>query len=106
MLALALDSFSWFMLTAGGLFVLIGGIGALRMPDLFTRMHASSLTDSLGPMLILGGLALQTGWSLETLKVLAILIFMLITGPTATYALSNAALMAGMSTRATELEDD
>ena len=106
MLALALDSLSWLMLTAGGIFVLIGGIGALRMPDLFTRMHASSLTDSLGPMLILGGLALQTGWSLETLKVLAILIFMLITGPTATYALSNAALMAGMSTRATELEDD
>jgi len=106
MLALAVDSLSWLMLTAGGIFVLIGGIGALRMPDLFTRMHASSLTDSLGPMLILGGLALQTGWSLETLKVLAILIFMLITGPTATYALSNAALMAGMSTRATELEDD
>jgi multicomponent Na+:H+ antiporter subunit G len=106
MFALALDSLSWFMLTSGGIFVLIGGIGALRMPDLFTRMHASSLTDSLGPMLILGGLALQTGWSLETLKVLAILIFMLITGPTATYALGNAALMAGMSTRATELEDD
>ena len=95
-MAIVLDALSWAMLVGGALFVLIGGIGALRMPNFFTRMHASSLTDSLGPMLVLGGLALQSGWSLETVKVLAILLFLLITGPTATYALGHAASVAGL----------
>jgi multicomponent Na+:H+ antiporter subunit G len=87
---------SWLMLVTGSGFVLIGGIGAVRMPNLYTRVHASSLTDSLGPMLVLGGLMLQSGLALETLKLVAILIFMLLTGPTATYALANAALLSGM----------
>jgi multicomponent Na+:H+ antiporter subunit G len=39
---------SWLLLSAGGVFVLIGGIGALRMPNLYTRMHAASVTDSWG----------------------------------------------------------
>jgi len=103
---MVIDALSWLLLTSGGLFVLIGGIGALRMPDLYTRMHASSLTDSLGPMLVLGGLALQTGLSLETLKLLIILLFMLITGPTATYALGNAAAVSGLTPAAPDLEDN
>jgi multicomponent Na+:H+ antiporter subunit G len=91
-----IDVASWVLLTAGGLFVLIGGVGALRMPDLYTRMHAASLTDSFGPLLVLGGLALQAGWTLETAKLFIILLFTLITGPTATYALANAAFTAGI----------
>lgn len=96
---------SWAMLVLGGGFVLIGGIGAVRMPNLYTRVHASSLTDSLGPMLILGGLMLQSGLALETLKLVAILIFMLLTGPTATYALANAALLSSTKPVADEREE-
>jgi multicomponent Na+:H+ antiporter subunit G len=96
---------SWFMLALGSGFVLVGGIGAVRMPSLYTRIHASSLTDSLGPMLVLGGLMLQSGVALETLKLVAILIFMLLTGPTATYALANAALLSGMKPVADEREE-
>ncbi|MFW6093923.1 MAG: monovalent cation/H(+) antiporter subunit G [Pseudomonadota bacterium] len=96
----ALWAASWFLLTVGSGFVLVGGIGAVRMPNLYTRVHASSLTDSLGPVLILGGLMLQSGLTLETLKLFAILVFMLITGPTATYALGNAALLAGIQPQA------
>jgi len=106
MLLTALNALSWAMLTAGGIFVLIGGFGALRMPDLFTRIHASSLTDSLGPLLILGGLILQAGVSLEAVKLMAILLFMLITGPTAAYALGNAALMSGVPKIADEYQGD
>ncbi len=79
----------------GGFFVLVGGIGALRMPDLYTRMHASSLTDTLGSMLILGALMLQGGASLETLKLCAIAIFLLFTSPVSAYALGNAAWLSG-----------
>jgi len=93
--SLALDIASWAMLCAGGLFVLVGGIGALRMPDLYTRMHAASLADTLGAMLILGGVMLQAGLSLATVKLAMILVFLLLTGPTSSYALANAALLTG-----------
>ena len=96
-MAIAVDIASWTLLTLGGFFVLVGGIGALRMPDLYTRMHAASVTDSLGAMLILCGLVLQAGFSLDAVKLIAILIFMLFTSPTAANALASAALMAGLN---------
>ena len=96
-MAIVVDIASWTLLTLGGFFVLVGGIGALRMPDLYTRMHAASVTDSLGAMLILCGLVLQAGFSLDAVKLIAILIFMLFTSPTAANALASAALMAGLN---------
>lgn len=101
-LELALTATSWLLITLGGVFVLIGGIGALRMPNLYLRIHSSSLTDSLGPILVLGGLMLHSGIALESFKLFAILLFMVITGPTATYALGHAAMMAGMKPIADE----
>ncbi len=90
-----LDTLSWVLLTLGGLSVLVGGIGALRMPDLYTRMHAASVTDSLGAILVLVGVMLQAGWSLATIKLIAILMFLLLTSPTSSNALASAALLAG-----------
>lgn len=89
------DILSWVLLTLGGIAVLIGGVGALRMPDLYTRMHAASVTDSLGAILVLGGIMLQAGWSLATIKLFAILLFLLLTSPTSSNALASAALLAG-----------
>jgi multicomponent Na+:H+ antiporter subunit G len=96
-MAMVVDVASWILLTVGGFFVLVGGIGALRMPDLYTRMHAASVTDSLGAMLVLSGLVLQAGFTLDTVKLAAILIFMLFTSPTAANALASAALLAGVN---------
>jgi multicomponent Na+:H+ antiporter subunit G len=93
--AALLDALSWVLLTVGGISVLIGGIGALRMPDLYTRMHAASVTDSLGAILVLSGIMLQAGWSLATIKLAAILLFLLLTSPTSSNALASAALLAG-----------
>jgi multicomponent Na+:H+ antiporter subunit G len=90
-----INAVSWLLMTVGGVFVFIGGIGALRMPDLFTRMHAASITDSIAPMLILTGLMLQAGLSLASVKLFAILVFILMTGPTASNALASATLLAG-----------
>ena len=94
-MTILLDFMSWILLTLGGISVLIGGIGALRMPDLYTRMHAASVTDSMGAILVLLGIMLQAGWSLVTIKLIAILIFLLLTSPTSSNALASAALMAG-----------
>ena len=94
-MVIAVDIASWILLTLGGFSVLIGGIGALRMPDLYTRMHAASVTDSMGAILVLLGIMLQAGLSLATIKLAAILLFLLLTSPTASNALAAAALLAG-----------
>ena len=92
---IVLNILSWLLLTSGGFFVLVGGIGALRMPNLYTRMHAASVTDSVGPILIIAGLILQAGITLASIKLAAILVFLLLTGPTASNALASAAMLSG-----------
>ncbi|HLU06884.1 MAG TPA: monovalent cation/H(+) antiporter subunit G [Woeseiaceae bacterium] len=97
MMELLLDIASWFLLIIGGAFVFIGGVGALRMPDFYTRMHAASLTDTLGTILVLTGIILQAGLTLATIKLVAIMVFLLLTSPTAAYALANAARLSGLA---------
>lgn len=92
----AIDILSWIMLSAGGLFVFIGGLGALRMPNLYTRIHAASLTDTMAAVLIIGGVMLQAGATLATIKLAAILLFLLLTSPTASNALASAAILSGL----------
>ena len=105
-MAQVLDVLSWVMLLTGAGFVLVGGIGILRLPDLYTRMHAASLTDTLGTLLVLLGIALQAGLSLASIKLAAIGMFLLLTGPTATYALANAALLSGLKPRRASMPED
>lgn len=95
-MAMIIDILSWVLLTAGGLFVFIGGLGALRMPNLYTRMHAASLTDTMAAVLIIGGIMLQAGLTLATIKLAAILLFLLLTSPTASNALASAAILSGL----------
>ena len=85
MMETVVDALSWTLLVAGGAFVFIGGLGALRLPSFYTRMHAASLTDTMGTILILVGIMLQAGLSLATVKLAAILGFLLLTGPTASF---------------------
>jgi len=95
-MALLVDIASWILLSLGGALIFIGGLGALRMPNLYTRMHAASLTDTLGAMLVIAGIILQAGASLATIKLAAILLFLLLTSPAASNALASAALLAGV----------
>lgn len=94
-MALFLDIASWALLSIGGAFVFIGGVGVLRMPNLYTRIHAASLTDTMGAIMIIAGVILQAGLSLAAIKLAAILLFLLLTSPTASNALASAALLAG-----------
>ncbi len=95
-MAWILDAASWVLLSLGGMFVFIGGVGALRMPNFYSRMHAASLTDTMGTVLIIVGVMLQAGASLATIKLAAILLFLLLTSPTASNALASAALLSGL----------
>jgi multicomponent Na+:H+ antiporter subunit G len=89
MMEAAVDILSWVLLAAGSAFAVIGGVGLLRLPDVYARMHAAGITDTLGAGLILAGLMLQAGWSGVTVKLILILIFLLYTSPTSSYALAN-----------------
>ena len=105
MIDTAVSILSWILLCTGGAFVLIGGIGALRLPNFYTRLHAASLTETMATILIFLGMILQAGLTLAALKLLAIMVFLLLTGPTASYALANAALQSGLRPEAKNMDD-
>ncbi len=76
----------------GSLSIIVGLLGVYRMPDFFTRLHAASIIDTLGAMLILFGLIMHHGMSIVSVKLFLILVFILITTPTAAHALAKSAL--------------
>ena len=90
------DTASTLCLACGGIFCVIGALGLIRMPDLYTRMHAASVTDTLGAGLILLGLILQAGLTLVAAKLLIVGVLILFTSPTATHALARAAFLRGV----------
>lgn len=96
MIETLVEILSWILLCLGGIFVLIGGIGALRLPNFYTRLHAASLTETMATIMIFVGMILQAGLSLAAIKLATIMVFLLLTAPTASYALANAALQSGM----------
>jgi multicomponent Na+:H+ antiporter subunit G len=95
-MAVALDVLSWISILAGCAFCVIGGIGLLRLPDLFTRMHAAGIVDTAGVAFLVVGMVLQAGFSMATIKLLLIVLFVLYTSPVATHALAQAALSMGV----------
>lgn len=91
----ALDMLSWIALTLGGFFYFVGAVGLNRMPDLFTRMHAVSVSDTLGVGLLVLGMGLQAGFTLVSVKLVIIVLALWTTGAVASHALARAALHDG-----------
>ncbi len=91
-----LEVLSWACLIAGGVFSVIGGIGLVRMPDFYTRMHGASITETLGAGLLLIGMILQAGLSLIAVKLVMIGLLIFFTSPAATHALAKAAYIRGL----------
>lgn len=95
-MTLAIDIASWLLMTAGGCLMVASGLGLLRLPNVFTRLHAGGLADTGGSALLILGMALQAGWTLVTVKLIMIGIFLFFTAPTASHALAHAALLGGV----------
>ena len=93
---LILDIASGALLAAGSAFILIGTLGLVRLPDFYTRLHAAGITDTLGAELVLIAMMLQAGFSLVTVKLIMISLFIFFTSPTATHAVANAARTMGL----------
>jgi multicomponent Na+:H+ antiporter subunit G len=85
------------LMVAGGVFLLVSSIGLLRLPDFYCRAHAVGKAETLGSMLVLGGLAAHNGADLTSFKILLTLGIILITNPTATHALMRAAFRSGVA---------
>lgn len=101
---LVIDLASGIFLLTGGALGVLGGLGLLRFPDFYTRLHAAGVTDTLCALLIVVGLALQSGLSLLTIKLALILLFLLFTAPTASHALARAAMADGLEPQTSENE--
>ncbi len=90
-------------LIAGGVFFsLVAVVGIVRLPDLYTRAHATSKSDTLGTVLSLAGVALLLGSDLSVVKTVFLLLFMFLTNPTAAHAITRAAYDQGISPWTTE----
>ncbi len=81
----------------GGLFFFTTAtLGLLRFPDFFSRLHATGKGDTLAVFLSLIGLGIYEGFSLTSLKIVFIAVFMFLAQPTATHAISRAGFRSGL----------
>ena len=95
-MTLLIDALSWICILLGSFFTVVGALGLVRMPEVFTRMHAASVTDTLGVGFLILGMGLQAGSSLVTLKLLFLLALFFFTAPVVTHALAQACLHEGI----------
>ena len=85
-----------FFMLAGFFFFTTATLGLLRLPDFFTRLHATGKGDTLAVFMSLIGLAVYHGFSLTSAKIVFIAVFMFLAQPTATHAISRAAFRCGV----------
>ncbi|WP_436932119.1 monovalent cation/H(+) antiporter subunit G [Halosimplex halobium] len=85
------------VLAAGGVFfALVAAVGLVRLPDLYTRAHSTSKSETLGAVLTLSAVAVSFGTTMSTVKAVLLLVFMFITNPTAAHAITRAAAEQGI----------
>lgn len=85
----------WALLLSGAFFLVTGALGMVRLPDVFTRMHAAGMADTMGAGLIIAGMCVYSGANLVTVRLLLVLAFLWFTSPIATHAVAKAALSGG-----------
>lgn len=90
------DLLSTLFLSGGLFFFITATAGLLRFPGFYARLHATGKGDTLAVFLSLIGLAIHEGLSLSSVKILFIAVFMFLAQPTATHAISRAAMKSGL----------
>jgi len=100
-----LDVLGWISIVAGLFFMLVGTLGVLRLPDVYTRLHGAGMTDTMGAGFLLLGMGFQTvvymmgdhpGYWSVLVRLVFIYLFLLFTSPIATHALARAGLAGGV----------
>jgi multicomponent Na+:H+ antiporter subunit G len=84
------------LIVVGLIFLVIGSIGMLRLPDVFSRAHALSLTDSLGAVFVLLGLAVYEGFTMNFPRIMVVLVLVYLMNPVISHATIRAAYRSGL----------
>ena len=87
---------SGFFIACGILALLIGSLGLLRLPDVYCRIHAVGMIDTAGASFIILGMIIHEGFTLVTVKLVLIGVFMFFTSPIATHAVAQVAYKSGV----------
>jgi multicomponent Na+:H+ antiporter subunit G len=83
--------FSIILIVSGIFFMLVGSIGVIRLPDFYSRTHAVSKSDTLGITLVILGLIIYEGLTMNSVKLTLIVLFIALSNPIGTHALARAA---------------
>lgn len=92
----AIDVITVALLATGTVFLMVGSVGLLRFPDVYTRLHALTKADNLGLGFIVLALALHSGSVIVAAKLMLTWGLVLISGATASYLVANAARTSGV----------
>ena len=87
---------SVFLVSSGTFVLIVAALGAIRLPDFYTRSHALGIVDTVGTFLFLAGIAVHSGLSMNSLKIILIIIFIQIANPAVTHILIRAAMRSGL----------
>jgi len=97
-----LDILVIFILAVGLFFFLGGAVGILRFPDFYSRLHPAGKLDTMGLFMTMTGMALYNLHHfsfpalLTSLKIMLIVVLVFVTSPTATHAIVDAGVRAGL----------
>lgn len=94
------------LMVVGAFLFVVAAIGVNRLPDFFSRAHAATKPDTLGLICLLLGLAIYDGFSLNTLKMVLIIVFVFLANPVASHALGRAAIRNGLMPWTVRGEDE
>ena len=92
---------SMISLAIGSFFIFSGSLGLIKLPDIFSRIHAAGLIDTLGSGFVVLSLVLYSGFTLVSFKLLLIPLFLLFTSPISSHAISLFAYESGLKPKAT-----
>ena len=88
--------FSGFFIVCGVVALLIGSLGLLRLPDVYCRIHAVGMIDTAGASFIILGMIIHEGFTLVSVKLVLIGVFLFFTSPIATHAVAQVAHKSGV----------
>ena len=96
MMDMLITILSGLSIAIGVVALLIGSLGLIRLPDVFCRIHAVGMIDTAGASFIILGMIIHQGFSLVSVKLLLIGIFLFFTSPIATHAVAQVAHKMGV----------
>ena len=87
----------------GVISILIGALGLIRLPDVYARIHAAGIIDTAGVAFFILGMICLSGWSLVTVKLILIGIFLFFTSPISGHAIARVAHSSGIALEGRDL---